>query len=152
MTPRSSTIGHASRGAAAAVALVTLLCSGCGSATGAAGTRSAEPLDLEGRSFTATEVNGWDLVPGTTVVLNFEDGRVAGQAGCNNLMAGADWADGNLDLEGPLATTMMACDEALEAQDRWLIDLLESDPALSLDGDTLVIGTETNGMVMKEDR
>jgi heat shock protein HslJ len=45
---------------------------------------------------------------------------------------------------------MMACDRGLEAQDQWLMELLESEPRLSLDGETLVIGTDANGMTMDE--
>jgi heat shock protein HslJ len=131
-------------------ALSALALAGCGSSADGPEGRSAEPLDLDGKTFTATEVTGWVPVTGTTIQLTFEDGRVSGQAGCNTMNGGATWADGVLVLEGPMASTMMACDRGLEAQDQWLMELLESEPRLSLDGETLVIGTDANGMTMDE--
>ena len=127
-------------------ALALTACSGDGDGEGGAG----EPLDLEGKTFTATEVSGWVPVTGTTIELTFEDGRVAAQAGCNTLTGGATWTDQQLLLEGPMASTMMACERGLEAQDQWLLSLLESDPRLSLDGGTLVVGTDSEGMTMEE--
>lgn len=130
-------------------ALCTFALAGCGDGGGGEGG-SGEPLDLEGKSFTATEVNGWDPVSGTTIELAFEDGRVSGRAGCNTVTGGATWTEGQLVLEGPMASTMMACDSGLEDQDQWLIELLESEPPLSLDGGILVVGTDANGMTMEE--
>lgn len=148
ITFRRTIAGRLTR-ALAVGALSTLALTGCSGDGGGDGS-SGEPLDLEGKSFTATEVNGWVPVTGTTIGLTFEDGRVSGQAGCNTLTGGATWTDQQLVLEGPMATTMMACDRGLEAQDQWLLELLESDPRLSLDGGTLVVGTDANGMTMEE--
>ena len=140
------------RGRALAVgALAALALSGCsGESSGGEGADGA-PLDLDGRTFTATEVTGWVPITGTTIQLTFEDGRVSGQAGCNTLTGGATWDDQTLVLDGPMASTMMACERGLEAQDQWLIELLESEPRLSLDGETLVVGTDSNGMTMTEE-
>ncbi|KAB7745248.1 META domain-containing protein [Nostocoides sp. F2B08] len=147
--PVHTTTGGLRRRALAVCALTALALAGC-SGGGGGDAESAEPLDLEGKTFTATEVTGWVPVTGTTIQLTFEDGRVAGQAGCNTLTGGATWTADQLLLEGPMASTMMACERGLEAQDQWLIELLESDPRLSLDGGALVVGTDTNGMTMEE--
>lgn len=132
-------------------ALAALTLTGCGNDSESGEGAAGEPLDLDGKTFTATEVTGWVPVTGTTIQLTFEDGRVAGQAGCNTLTGGATWTDQALVLEGPMASTMMACERGLEAQDQWLVELLESDPRLSLDGETLVVGTDSNGMTMTEE-
>lgn len=116
---------------------------------GACSTGSEE-IDLAGRSFTATEVRGHELVPDTDIVVSFEDGLLSAQAGCNTLAGDATWTDGVLTA-GPLAMTMMACDDALSAQDQWLSDLLTSEPAISLDGDTLTIGDDDAGLTLQED-
>jgi heat shock protein HslJ len=42
----------------------------------------------------------------------------------------------------------MGCDEALAAQDQWLSGFLTSSPALVLDGNTLTLGDDTNGMTL----
>jgi heat shock protein HslJ len=63
---------------------------------------------------------------------------------------GADWDDGTLEVAGELATTMMACPDGLQEQEDWLAALLTSSPAIALDGDTLIVGDDTNGMVLEE--
>lgn len=127
-----------------AVALVAVsLLAGC-----SGGSRD---LDLNGREFTSTEVRGHSLVEGTSVRLTFEDEAISAQAGCNTIFGGASWADGVLTSEGQLAMTMMGCDGDLAAQDQWLSDFLASEPDIALDGDTLVLGNDSDGITLTED-
>ncbi|HET7761463.1 MAG TPA: META domain-containing protein [Phycicoccus sp.] len=103
-----------------AVALAALALAGCGGG-------GSEPLSdkVEGKSFTSTSVEGHDLVPGSTIDLAFKDGTLVAKAGCNTMSA--PWTDGEGDgvkWSGPAASTMMACDQALMDQDRWLGELL----------------------------
>jgi heat shock protein HslJ len=126
------------------VALVAgLLLGGCGSSSGAGGTP-----DLAGKTFTSTEVRGTELVSGSSVTLSFEDGRISANAGCNTMNGAATWDTGKLVVTGPMASTMMACSEALTKQDQWLSSFLTSSPALTLDGDTLTLGDATSGMTL----
>jgi heat shock protein HslJ len=111
---------------------------------------SGEGQDLGGRSFTSTQVRGHDLVPGSAVTLTFEDGRISARAGCNTLNGGASWDGDTLEVEEPMATTMMACEEALMGQDQWLSSFLTSSPALEVDGRTLTLGDDTTGMTLTE--
>ena len=62
----------------------------------------------------------------------------------------ANWDDGTLEVAGELATTMMACPDGLQDQEDWLAALLTSSPAIALDGDTLIVGDDTTGMVLEE--
>ncbi len=125
--------------APAAIAVLSLALTGC--AGGSA--------DLEGRTFTATEVRGHDLVEGSAITLAFEDGQVSANAGCNTIFGEAQWDGGTLEAE-QLASTLMACDDALMAQDEWLTALLTSSPTLSVDGTTLTIGDAT-GLTLTEE-
>jgi heat shock protein HslJ len=127
--------------AAVAAAATALVLAGCSSGSDG----------LEGRTFTATEVRGHDLVEGSEITLTFEDGQVSANAGCNTLFGDASWDGGTLDIEAALASTMMACDDALMAQDEWLGDLLTSDPALSLAGTTLTLGDDSAGLTLTEE-
>jgi heat shock protein HslJ len=127
------------------LAVVTLL--GASLALGACGSESA---DLAGRSFTSTEVRGHDLVEGSAIALTFEDGRMSANGGCNTLNGAATWDGDTLDVAEPLASTMMACDEALMAQDQWLSEFLTSSPALEVDGDTMTLGDDTTGITLSE--
>ncbi|HSF98176.1 MAG TPA: META domain-containing protein [Ornithinibacter sp.] len=127
------------------LAVVTLLAASL--ALGACGSESA---DLAGRSFTSTEVRGHDLVEGSAITLTFEDGRMSANGGCNTLNGAATWDGDTLDVAEPLASTMMACDEALMAQDQWLSEFLTSSPALEVDGDTMTLGDDTTGITLSE--
>ena len=66
--------------------------------------------DLEGRSFASSSVTGYELVAGTTVDLTFAEGRISAVAGCNTQNGEADVVDNTLEV-GPLASTMMGCEE-----------------------------------------
>lgn len=127
------------------IALLAVL--GVGIALGGCSDGSA---DLDGRSFASTEVRGHDLVEGSTITLTFEEGRISAQGGCNTLNGAATWDTDALVVAEPMASTMMACEDALMAQDQWLSSFLTSSPALEVDGDTLVLGDDTTGMTLTE--
>jgi heat shock protein HslJ len=107
---------------------------------------SDEPLDLDGRHFLSTGVEGRDLVEGTTLSLTFEDGGLSANAGCNTLFGGYTIVDGELRA-GTLAQTEMACEPPLMDQDQWITDFLTGQPAVALDGDTLTL-TGADGTVL----
>ncbi|HET6966993.1 MAG TPA: META domain-containing protein [Ornithinibacter sp.] len=104
--------------------------------------------DLAGSTYTSTEVRGHDLVEGSQVTLTFEDGRISANAGCNTMSGPATWDGETLEVEGPLASTMMACEEPLMEQDTWVSDFLTSSPALAVDGDELTLGDDSTGMTL----
>jgi heat shock protein HslJ len=111
---------------------------------GPAPTLDAPTLDaLAGRSFSSVSVTeGGEprpLVPGTTVQLSFDTGSVQARAGCNLLSGAVTIEDGTLVTDGHLMATEMGCDAPRHAQDEWLGALLVARPALTLDGDGLVL-------------
>jgi heat shock protein HslJ len=97
------------------------------------------PADaLLGRDFVSTSVteNGRPrpLVPGTQVQLSFPmAGSFGASAGCNIFGGSVDVQRDRLVMEVETSTDM-ACDEAREEQDGWLVDFLSSDPAYVLRG------------------
>jgi heat shock protein HslJ len=100
---------------------------------------------LDGQSFVATEVTGSHTqVPGSTITLAFEGGSLSANAGCNSMAGRYTLAGGKLTAP-QLASTMMACEQALMDQDTWLAQFLASGPTYTLAGDTLTltIGTDT---------
>ena len=114
------------------------------------GACAGEEADLAGRTFTATEVRGHDLVEGSTVTLAFEENAISAQAGCNTLNGGASWDGGTLDVQEPMASTLMACEEDLMAQDQWLASFLTSSPAFEVDGNVLTLDDDTTRMTLAE--
>ncbi|HYN29851.1 MAG TPA: META domain-containing protein [Dermatophilaceae bacterium] len=79
------------------------------------------------------------VVAGSTVRLVFEDDAVSAETGCNRMRGGvAVAAGGVLDVAGP-ASTMMACEPPLMAQERWIGQMLSSGPRAAVDGDVLTL-------------
>jgi heat shock protein HslJ len=116
-------------------------------APGTDGEPDAPPL--AGRTFVSTSAFGRPLVPGSTVRITFREGGLAATAGCNTLFGSAGWTEGVLAAP-TLASTMMACAPELMAQDEWLAVLLQSRPAIELDGRTLTIGDGSTGLLLVE--
>ena len=144
-TAATAPSGRPLTGIRPAVLVLTLL-----GAALALGGCSGSSADLDGRTYTSTEVRGHDLVEGSQVTLTFEDGRVSAQAGCNTMNGAATWDGGTLDVAGPMASTMMACEQALMEQDQWLSSFLTSSPTLEADGQTLTLGDDSSGMTLTE--
>ncbi len=92
---------------------------------------------LDGRTFLSTKVDGPALVAGSVVRVTFRDGGVAVHAGCNS-MSGSYRIDGDRLVVGQLATTEMACEPDLMAQDQWVAGLLNG-ATIALDGNTLTL-------------
>lgn len=138
-----------------AVLVVALAACGDDTTGGPAGPEPAAPADLmgrlEGRTFVADEVTdpGHALVPGSTVTLTFEEGRIAATGGCNRLFAGAEIRDGVLVVDA-VGGTEMACKPALMAQDDWLVALLDGSPAVELHDDVLTLTRGETTMTMTE--
>jgi len=82
------------------------------------------------------------LVPGTKVRVGFSNNSVSASAGCNN-MSGEYRLEGEKLVVGELAISAMGCPTNLGKQDQWLADLLTAGPTLVVDGDNLVLTTDT---------
>jgi heat shock protein HslJ len=100
--------------------------------------------NLWGRTFLSTTVteNGEarPLVPGTRLLLTFQDRELRAHAGCNHMTGPASPEGGRLGV-GALASTLMSCGDVLDEQDRWLAHFLSANPTWRLDGDNLILGT-----------
>ncbi len=114
--------------------------------SGATGTAS----DLEGKTLVAKEVTGkYTIVPGSTISITFQNGSLAARAGCNNLF-GKYTVSGDVLNAPQLASTMMACDEALMKQDAWLSAFLASSPTWTYSGGTLTLTNGTDTIALTE--
>lgn len=117
------------------VGLVGVLLTGCGGD----GDGETTAADLNGSTFTSTQVDGHELVADSTITLTFDDDNLSAQAGCNTMSAPYVLEEDLMSWEGEVATTMMACSDELTAQDAWLTDLLTNGVDVELDGDTLIL-------------
>ncbi|WP_129675431.1 META domain-containing protein [Candidatus Chloroploca sp. Khr17] len=95
---------------------------------------------LAGTSWVLTALNGAaPLSEGTPISAEFDaEGSVAGSAGCNRYFAGYTIADGTLSIT-QAGSTMMACEDALMAQEMAFLDQFSRATSYAIDGDTLTI-------------
>lgn len=98
----------------AVVVLLPLLATAC-----AAGESSVQG------TWRLVEMQGQGPLGDSTVTATFEDGRVHGSGGCNRY-TGEATVDGDRLRVGPLASTMMACAEAVMAQESAYLQALEA--------------------------
>lgn len=117
-----------------------------GPAAGSSGSTTAPisegqalaPADLDGRTFTSTEVDGYDLVADSEIRLSFDGSRLVVNAGCNTMTG--DYAvdeTGLLAWTSEAAATMMGCADDLMAQDTWVSGLFTEGVHAELDDGTL---------------
>jgi heat shock protein HslJ len=127
-----------------AVALAAAL-AGCGDEEGPASAATA--ADLDGNTFVSTRAEGMTLVDESVVTLEFADGNVSANAGCNQMNGGYEVSDGTLQV-GELASTMMACPDDMARQDEQLAELLTSDPEVTLVGSELTLRSGDTVLVL----
>ena len=104
-------------------------------------------LSLNGRQFWSVSVleDGVErpLVEGTRISLRFNNGNIAASAGCNS-MGGPYQIDDNQQLTvKELATTDIGCDPESPAQDEFVAAVLIAQPQLTLNGNYLILATDT---------
>jgi len=128
------------------LAASALALSACGSDSSSTDTSTSastadssdDSPDLDGRECVSTGVKGQTLVEGTKIRLEFMDGAISANAGCNSM--GGDYVlEGQTLAVGPMFSTEMGCEQALMDQDIWLAEFLTSSPTVALDGDVLTL-------------
>jgi heat shock protein HslJ len=122
---------------------LALAATGCGDADDG---DAVSHESLAGQTFVADTVQGHALVAGSHLTFTFEPGALAFDAGCNRMAASAQMSDGELVLTDDPISTLMSCGAALDAQERWLADLLregvavrERDGTVQLEADGVTI-------------
>lgn len=130
------------------VALLAIL----GTFLASRGGSSTAPADLNGTTWTtsAMTVNGTEqpLAAGSTLTMTFADGRVSTKAGCNQQNGDATWTGGQLIMTGPMASTMMACEQALMDQDQTIAAFLSGNPSITQQGESIVLSDGSMSMTL----
>lgn len=104
--------------------------------TSAVTSTTAPAVELAGRSFVTTAATGFELVPGTQLVLTFEVDQLTATFGCNTISGGPWSIEEDVLTVVELMTTEIGCDPpALNDQELWVLSLLGSDPSVTFDGD-----------------
>lgn len=139
-----------------ALALPLLLAaSGCGDSGTDAGPVGRSVPDLDGTSWIATGVTEHGqphaLVEGAQLRVEFKDGKISLNAGCN--MMGGDYTlTDEAELRtGSLSSTAMGCEQPLMDQDQWISGTLFAEPLVaSVDDNTLKLGRDGLELVLTD--
>lgn len=120
-----------------------------GTTPGAEPGRADLAAALDGRTFVATSADGYEIVSGSQIRVDFDGVRFGATGGCNSL-GGSTWRiENDRLLVDSLGMTEIACEQALMDQDAWLVALLEAGPTIALDGDTLTLTTGDHGLTLR---
>ncbi len=100
------------------------------------GAVSASTDPLTGTRWLVEDISGAGVIDRARTTVEFvEPGRVAGRGGCNRYMGGYELDGESLDF-APLASTMMACPEALMNQEQRFFETMEQVQAWRIDART----------------
>lgn len=107
---------------------------------------------LGGGEWAVFEINNQPIVANSKPTITFEDGRVSGAGSCNRFMGGYTVSADGLTLEmSQMASTMMACPDALMQQEGVFLGALGSAKSYSVSGPTLTL-TTSDGTTVKATR
>lgn len=104
-------------------------------------------IELDERRFTLQ--SGYQVVEGTTPRLTFDEGMVDYFGGCNG-KGGAFAITGGKLVVKELTSDLIACQDALEAQDAFFASFLTSNPTFALDGTMLTLTGSAATLVFVE--
>lgn len=142
---------HRALGLAAAV--VTAALTACGTADDDSSVgRSSLVQQLDGRTFVLADLDDreHEVVPGSTIRLDFGGGELGVQAGCNQMSGQVSAEDGRLVVER-LESTEIGCDPGLLRQEAWIADFLTGRPVADLDGASLTLAGDGTTLHLEEE-
>jgi heat shock protein HslJ len=139
-----------------ALALPLLVLAGCGdSSDDATGAPGRTVPDLDGTSWIATTITEGGkpraLVPDSEIRVDFADGNISINAGCNGMGGNYSLSEEAELSTGTLVGTQMACDQPLMDQERWVSGTVFTKPLVaSVDGNTLTLSREGLKVVLTD--
>jgi len=94
--------------------------------------------------------NGLTAVPDVETSIEFKDGQMSGNVGCNGF-GGEYSVAGNAITFGPVMSTMMFCEGPVGDQESATLTVLQEKTSFVIDGNTLTItSTDGNSSVVLE--
>jgi len=102
------------------------------------GPAAAEPVDLDGTSWTLVSIDGKAVLPGSEITAEFVEGQIGGSAGVNRYFAGYEAGDTSLTI-GPAGSTMMMGPQELMEQEMSFLSALGAAESFKVNGDMLEI-------------
>lgn len=103
---------------------------------------------LADSAWVPVEIAGETVEAGEDVLIRFApDGSVSGNGGCNNF-SGSFVTNGDAILVGPIAATMMLCEDPYSAMEMQIFRGLEIARAYAIEGPELELSDGTGASVM----
>ncbi len=111
------------------------------------------PTSLTGTTWQLTSFNNGlggvtSVIEGTEITAVFgEDGTLSGNAGCNNYNTGFTTDGSNITINAAIASTMMACEDAIMMQETAYLAALPNAATFTIQGDTLELRHATGSLI-----
>jgi heat shock protein HslJ len=96
---------------------VAIVIAAFASACRTTGGVAADALSLEGTQWVLLAYRKTSPIEGTEITATFEDGQIAGSAGCNSYFGAYEARGGDINI-GPIAQTEMACMDPVGVMDQ----------------------------------
>ena len=119
-----------------------LLMTSCAAPTSTSGASASSVTagGLAGSRWMLDELGGQPPLDGSVITANFsDDGAVTGTSGCNRYRAGVTINGDAIQVDEAIASTLMACDEALMAQEGAYLAALVAARTFTISGETLTL-------------
>ena len=118
--------------------LVAIVLAGLAAGCSSGGKAAQGAASLDGTSWTLVRLQGEALIPETAITLEFQEGQVAGSAGCNRYFGAVEIKGDTLSV-GPVASTEMFCaaPEGLMDQETAFLQALNAAARFEVQGDEL---------------
>jgi heat shock protein HslJ len=116
------------------------LCAGLFTLAACTSSSRGGESDLTAQGWILSTIMDQSLVPGSSITAQFtSDGKVSGSAGCNRYSGTYTVSGNSLQLSSPMASTMMACEQALMDQESAYFKALGEVKTFSISGDQLTL-------------
>ena len=100
-------------------------------------------LELTGQVWIATELDGESILSDTTITAEYkDDGTLGGSNGCNRYNTTYDVDGDNLQINQPIASTMMACPDPVMAQEGVYMAAMNAARTFEISGEELTLFNE----------
>jgi heat shock protein HslJ len=122
---------------------------GCGSdsdddgSSGTTGTVTSES-QVEGVTWTLTELNGEAPPEGVEATLSFDGSTVSGSSGCNTYSGAATFDKDVVKISDQLTSTLKACDATVGEFEGAYLTMLADASIFTADGDTLTLSNDSD--------
>jgi heat shock protein HslJ len=110
---------------------------------------SGSDVTLTGQAWIATELDGESVLLDTTITAEFkDDGTLNGSNGCNRYNTTYTVDRDNIQINSPMASTMMACPDPIMAQEGVYMAAMDAARTFEISGEELTLFDESGDVLV----